>query len=179
MRGINVGGRNLLPMADLAPIFAQAGCSRVRTYIQSGNVVYQPPASAAAAKRLPEHVGELIERRFRFRPAIIVRTGEELRDIIAANPFLKEGIDVALLHVAFSDKAPTKPCIGRLDPQRSPGDRFQVRGREMYLHMPNGVGRTRLTGPYVDSTLGVTSTWRNWRTVLKLAEMANEIEGAE
>ena len=77
-----------------------------------------------------------------------------------------------MLHVAFLDGAPAAAAIARLDPKRSPLDRFQVRGREMFVHFGAGAGKTRLTSAYIDSTLGVTSTFRNWRTVGTLAAMA-------
>ena len=169
LRGINVGGRNMLPMAALAGIFEKAGCSEVRTYIQSGNVAFA--ASSSIAKRVPRAVADAIEKRFGFRPAILVRTSEQIAEVAANNPLLTAHIDIETLHVGFLDRAPDKQAIARLDPSRSPGDRFAVRGSEIYLHLPNGVVKSRLTGPYIDATLAVTSTLRNWRTVLKLAEM--------
>lgn len=170
LRGINVGGKNRLLMADLAEMFARAGCADVRTYIQSGNVVFA--AGAAAAGRVPRAVPAMVLERFGFAPSVIVRTGSEVAGVVAGNPFLEEGADPAALHVGFLDGAPSAARIASLDPDRSPGDRFAVKGREMYLHLPNGVARSKLTNAYLDRALATMSTFRNWRTVLKLAEMA-------
>lgn len=169
LRGINVGGKHLLPMASLAAIFVGEGCTGVRTYIQSGNVVFS--ATAALAVGLAERVRERVAAEFGFRPPVLLRTGRELAAVAGANPFLTEGADPASLHVGFLERAPTPEQCAALDPDRSPGDRLVVCGREVYLHFPNGVARSKLTSAYLDSILGTTSTFRNWRTVLNLVEM--------
>ena len=171
LRGINVGGRNMLPMADLVRMFTRAGCERVQTYIQSGNVVFVVPGSVDV-QAMTAAVGSQIARRFGFTPAIIVRSAAEMRRVAKGNPFVMPAIDVAMLHVGFLDIAPSGKIAAQLDPERSPGDRFIVRGREIYLHLGNGAGKTRLTGAYIESTLRATCTVRNWRTVLKLTDMA-------
>ncbi len=170
LRGINVGGKNKLPMTDLARIFVAAGCANVRTYIQSGNVVFA--AAAGCAERLPDLVAKKIAERFEFRAPVVLRTANELHRVAAGNPFLKSAVDQGALHVAFLADLPQKRRVAALDPERSPGDSFEVRGREIYLHLPNGVARTKLTNDYFDSTLATTSTVRNWRTVLKLLEIS-------
>jgi uncharacterized protein (DUF1697 family) len=175
LRGINVGGRHMLPMAALAGMFEEAGCRAVRTYIQSGNVAFA--ASPSAAKRAPRVVAERIEAEFGFRPHIMMRTSDEIANIASSNPLLAAGADVALLHVGFLDRTPDDRLVAKLDPARSPSDRFVVRGREIYVQYTNGVLKTKLTGPYFDSTLSGTSTFRNWRTVLKLAEMVAASRG--
>ena len=123
LRAINVGGRNKLPMAELRALFEDAGCADVRTYIQSGNVVLR--ASAALARRLPERMAAAIEAELGFRPPIVMRSGAELRAVTAGNPF-PDVEDPKLLHVAFLREVPAKGL--RLDPARSPGDRFALRG---------------------------------------------------
>jgi uncharacterized protein (DUF1697 family) len=170
LRGINVGGRNRLQMAALARMFVEAGCQDVRTYIQSGNVVFS--AGRKAAEALPEIVPERIAERFGIKAPVILRSSVELGQVVAGNPFLAPGMDAASLHVAFLAHEPEKRRIAALDPARSRGDSFAVRGREIYLHLPNGVARTKLTNAYFDTTLATVSTLRNWRTVLKLLEMA-------
>lgn len=169
LRGINVGGKHMVPMAALTVMFEDAGCTGIRTYIQSGNVVFA--ATPASAKRVAGAVAEQIEKRFDFRPLILVRTSDEFTGIARKHPFLNAETDPATLHVGFLSSAPDAKLIARLDPARSPGDRFAVRGREIYVHFANGVLKTKLTGPYIDSVLSTTSSFRNWRTVLKLAEM--------
>ena len=172
LRGINVGGKNKLPMAKLVEIFSEAGCSDVRTYIQSGNVVFA--ASVKTVKRLPSLIAEAIAARFGLRVPVVLRSSEELRDVARSNPFLRSGHDAESLHVAFLADAPARRSSAALDHARSPGDSFELRGRELYLHLPNGVARTKLTNAYFDGTLETTSTVRNWRTVLKLLEMVDE-----
>jgi uncharacterized protein (DUF1697 family) len=173
MRGINVGGKNMLPMSALAGMFEGAGCADVRTYIQSGNVAFS--AAAACANRLADDIGGMVEKRFGFRPSVVLRTADEIADVAASNPFLKSGADEKLLHVAFLDTRPDARRVAALDPTRSPGDAFKVRGREVFLCLGNGVGKTKLSNAYLESTLETTSTMRNWRTVLKLSEMAQEL----
>lgn len=169
LRGINVGGKNVLPMKDLAAMFADAGCSDVRTYIQSGNVVYA--AGAAVARKAPALVEAAIAKRFGFAAPIQTRSAEELRAVVAGNPLLAQH-DPGVLHVVFLAKEPTAKQAGELDPQRSPGDTFVVRGREIYIACPNGVGNSKLTNAWFDSRLATVSTGRNWRTTLKLLELA-------
>ena len=170
LRGVNVGGKNRLPMADLKNIFTAAGCAAAQTYIQSGNVVFE--AAQDFAKRVPEIVTRAIHRRFGYETAVIVRSSEELRQVVASNPFDTSG-DPRFLHVAFLDDKPGAEAASRLDPQRSPPDEFVVRGRNVYLHYPNGVARSKLTNEYLAAQLQTTSTMRNWRTVLTLMEMVD------
>jgi uncharacterized protein (DUF1697 family) len=172
LRGINVGGKNMLPMRDLVALFERAGCTDVRHYIQSGNVVFRAESSLAA--RIAQVVAAGIERGFRIRVPVVVRSGKELAAVARGNPFLTAGGDPESCHVLFLADAPTKKQSAALDPGRSPPDSFVVKGREVYLSCPNGVARTKLTNAYFDSMLKTTSTGRNWRTVLKLTEMSGE-----
>ena len=170
MRGINVGGKNMLSMKDLVGMFEEEGCSEVRTYIQSGNVVFR--AGPALAARLATKVSERIKRRLGLRVPVVLRTGRELAQAARANPFLTRDADTDVLHVMFLADSPAKAAIAGLDAERSPPDEFVVVGRDIYLRCPNGAARTKLTNAYFDSQLETTSTMRNWRTVLKLVEMA-------
>lgn len=103
---------------------------------------------------------------------VVLRSREELAADVARDPFLKRGIDTAALHVAFLADIPNPTCVTALDATRSPGDSFILCGRDIYLWLPNGVARTKLTNDYFDRTLKTVSTIRNWNTVLKLLEMA-------
>ncbi len=169
LRGINVGGKNKLPMADLVSLFSEAGCTDVCTYVQSGNVVFR--ALAAALPKLPGLLARRIEERFGLQVPVVLRSAEQFRRVVAENPFLEAGADPARLHVAFLADLPTRSRAAALDAERSPGDAFELRGRELYLHLPNGVARTRLTNAYFDTVLATTSTLRNWRTVGNLHEL--------
>jgi uncharacterized protein (DUF1697 family) len=172
LRGINLGARQV-PMKILAEIFAHARCSDVRTYIQSGNVVYK--TTAANASRIPARIADALSARFGFDVPVVTRSAAELRHVAANNPFLREGADERTLHVAFLADVPETSKLAALDPNRSPPDRFAVRGRDIYLHCPGGFGGTKLTNQYFDAKLGTTSTVRNWRTVQKLLEMAETL----
>jgi len=170
LRGINVGGKHMLPMKELVGIFEVAGASDVVTYIQSGNVVCSAPA--AVAKKLPAAVERAIEKRFGFGVPIVMRSAEEMQDVVRRNPFLASVPGAEGLHVAFLAGPPKAGGLDALNPKRSPPDEFRVLGREVYLNLPNGVAKTKLTNAYFDSTLGTTSTLRNWRTVLTLLDLA-------
>lgn len=170
LRGINVGGRNRLPMSVLAELFRAAGCREVRTYIQSGNVLFQAPPRLA--QRVPELLAQRIAATLGLQVPVIVRSAAELARVAGRNPFLSSAADPAALHVAFLAQAPERKRVAALDPERSPGDAFLVKGREIYLHLPKGVAKTRITSPYLDATLDTVCTVRNWRTVQMLAELA-------
>jgi len=161
LRGVNVGGNNLLPMKDLAAMFTAAGCKNVVTFIQSGNVVFDGNPKAGAA------VCSQIEAKFGFKTTIILRTLAEMEAIVAGNPYPVPD----LTHVMFLSSQPSPELVAQLDANRSVPDQFTVAGKEIYLHLPNGAGRTKLTSPYFDSKLKAVTTARNWRTVLKLLAM--------
>lgn len=173
LRAINVGGTKKLLMADLRAMFEAAGCTDVRTYIQSGNVVFRSEPELAA--RIPALIEAEIAATKGFQVPVVTRSAAEWRAVVAGNPFLAAGVDSAHLHVGFLADAPTAARIAQLDPDRSPPDVFQVRGREVYLHFPNGTARSKLTVDYFDRTLGTTITIRNWRTVRKLREMTGGV----
>jgi len=169
LRGINVGGKHTLPMKQLIEMFSEAKCVNVRTYIQSGNVIFT--ASPKVVKALPVLVGKKIEERFGFSAPVVLRSREELAATVRNNPYLKKGLPETTLHVYFLADMPSAAAVKGLDPQRSAPDAFHVLGREIYLHLPNGMGRTKLTNGYFDLKLSTIATARNWATVLKLLEM--------
>lgn len=170
LRGVNVSGKNKLPMAELAEMFEEAGCRDVETYIQSGNVVFS--ANPSLAQRVPSWVQEAISQRFGYQVPVIIRSAAELESVARKNPFFAEELDLKTLHVAFLASQPTRPQVASLDPDRSQPDRFSVRGREIYLCCPEGLGRSKLTTAYFDAKLKTTTTIRNWRTVIRLLEMS-------
>lgn len=170
LRGVNVGGRNVLPMRALAAIFQRAGASDVRTYIQSGNVVFSAPVSKA--DEITARVRTAMESEFDLRSPVVLRSREEFAQAIRSVPFASsDSSDAASIHVGFLEREPSADAVRALDPERSPGDSFEVVGREVYLWTPRGIARTKLTNHYFDRTLNTVSTMRNWRTVTKLAEL--------
>ena len=167
-RGINVGGKNKLAMRDLVALFEKAGAEDVRSYIQSGNVLFR--ASAELVKALPTQLADQIAAKHGVRTSLTLRTGEELAAVVRDNPYLRDGASTELLHVLFLADAPDAARTASLDPNRSPPDAFTVSGREIYLHV-HSMARTKLTNAYFDSKLKTIGTARNWRTVLTLLEL--------
>jgi uncharacterized protein (DUF1697 family) len=149
---------------------AELGLEDVVTYVQSGNVVFRAPARSKddIAADIEKH----INKAYGLSIAVVLRTPAELARIAKNNPFLGHEADHLKLHVVFLDGRPAAGAVAKLDPERSPPDEFSVRGREIYLHLPNGSGRSKLTLDYFERRLGVTATARNWKTLLKLIELA-------
>jgi uncharacterized protein (DUF1697 family) len=170
LRGINVGGKHVLPMEDLLSMFRDAGCSHASAYIQSGNIIFRARPSIAVG--LPAAVEQAIEDSYGFVARSVIRTAQELRMVATKNPLLTGDRDGGSLHVVFLADRPTPDRVAALDRKRSPPDEFAVKGSEIYLRCPNGMARTKLTNQYFDAMLSTTSTVRNWRTVLKLNELA-------
>ena len=171
LRGINVGGKNRLRMADLAATFREGGCDDVRTHIQSGNVVFRAPDMIAA--RIADVVRDALLDRFELRVPVVTRSADEMLRVAPRNPYIATGADSDALHVAFLADEPDDAGVAMLDPNRSLPDDMQVIGRDIYLRYPGGLARTKLTNDYFDRALGTVSTVRNWRTVLRLVEMVN------
>jgi uncharacterized protein (DUF1697 family) len=169
LRGVNVGGKNKLPMKDLIEICLGAGCKDVRTFIQSGNVVFS--ADRPRGTELARQIASSITERFEYRTPVILRTLKQLMDVVTNNPFLEQGGAEDALHVLFLADTPNANVVAGLDPDRSPGDVFVVRGQEVFLKLTNGVADSKLTNNYFDKKLGTISTGRNWRTVTKLLEL--------
>lgn len=173
LRGVNVGGKNKLPMKELAALFGDVGCVDVRTYIQSGNVVFSAPADVASS--LEARVEAQIERQLGLRVPVVLRSAAELAGAVEASPFADRVADhPKAVHVMFLKDRPTAAAVAALDPNRSPPDTYAVVGREVHLFCPNGVARTKLTTAWLDRALSTVSTARNWRTVLKLVEMSSD-----
>jgi uncharacterized protein (DUF1697 family) len=169
LRGINVGGKNRITMANLTAVFGAAGGSDVRTYIQSGNVVLT--ADAKTASKLCDAVAARLERDFDLRTPVVLRTSRELAETVERNPFFARGHTADTAHVMFLADVPSAAAAAALDAKRSPPDAFELVGRDLYLSCPNGLGKSKLTNAYFDSKLKTVSTCRNWRTVLALLEM--------
>lgn len=170
LRGINVGGKNSLPMATLVELCAAAGATDVRTYIQSGNVVARIPPRKLT--RFATTLEAAIVDAVGFEAPVILRSVAALQAAVRDNPYLARGVSADQLHLGFVRDRPTAARVAALDHDRSPPDAFTVKGDHVYLHLPNGVGRSKLTNAYFDRALGTITTVRNWRTVLAVLELA-------
>lgn len=170
LRAINVGGKNKVSMSELKALFSSLELEDVVTYIQSGNVVFRSPTRSA--HDLAAGIEQRVAEAFRISVTVLLRTPAELEEIANGNPFLCRGVDLSKLYVVFLDSPPTAEAIAQLDPERSPPDEFSPRGREIYLRLPNGAGRSKLTIDYFERRLGVAATARNWKTLVKLLELS-------
>ncbi|HEY7563015.1 MAG TPA: DUF1697 domain-containing protein [Gaiellaceae bacterium] len=169
LRGVNVGGKVKMPMADLRATLSALGLEDVVTYIQSGNAVFRAPTSDERV--VATDVERAIRKDFGHEVAVILRTHDELERVERDTPYPVHDAAPTRVHVVFLDEAPANTRASGLDPNRSPGDEFAVRGREIYLSFPHGLGRTKLTIDWFERGLGVRATARNWNTLRKLIEL--------
>ncbi len=168
LRGINVGGKNILPMKELVRDLESLGLEDVKTYIQSGNAVFR--AASVDAVGLGAEISATIEKRRGFRPQVLLLAAGELQDAVAANPFPEAEAEPKTLHLSFLAAPPPAPDLEALRAARAPSERFHLSDRVFYLHAPDGIGRSKLAAK-AERLLGVAITGRNWRTVSKLREM--------
>jgi uncharacterized protein (DUF1697 family) len=168
LRGINLGKARQVAMPRLTELLTARGHADVRTHLRSGNVVL---TSRLGEKALAADLSTAIEEEFGFAVPVVVRTGKEIGAVVAGDPFATEATDPARYLVTF---LPEKPDPARVDalPKAEGGGDYLVRGRELYLWLPDGVQDTPLASWKWDTLLGVPGTARNWNTVRKLAELA-------
>jgi uncharacterized protein (DUF1697 family) len=169
LRGVNLGSRNKVSMGDLRALFEALGHEDVSTYVQSGNVVFT--AREGDAARLAKAIERRIERELGLQIAVLLRSKTQLARIVAGNPFAPKEPDPTRLHVTFLAGTPPRAAVRELNAGDFAPDALRVKGAEVYLHTPQGYGRSKLSGGFFEKQLGVVTTTRNWRTVTKLAEL--------
>lgn len=170
LRGINVSGQKSIRMAELKSLYEGLGLLQVRTYVQSGNVLFESPEPDAS--KLAAQIEGRIEQTYGYRVAVFMRTGEDLERIVQNNPFLtKRNEDPAKLHVTFLYSMPLAAKMDQLALSKGESDEFFVGVQEIYLFCPNGYGRTRLSNTFFEKKLDVPATTRNWNTVSSLCQM--------
>jgi len=173
LRGVNVGGKHLVPMAALRETYAALGMTDVSTLLQSGNVVCRAPRALA-----PKRFEDAIEDRFGFRVPVILRTAAEMRDVVTRNPFPQD-TDPAKLLIVFLAADPGDDARRRAVEVAAPvPEELRASGRELFIHFVNGLARPKLSTAALDRALGLPGTGRNWNTVRKLSEMATALEAA-
>jgi uncharacterized protein (DUF1697 family) len=171
LRGVNVGTKNSLPMAELSTMLETIGCTDVRTYVQSGNAVLATKLGAAALTKAIERALQ----RYMGRPiATTLRTHKQLKAIVGANPFAKVATNPANLCVTFLSHAPTKSELAPLYATDFKPELFQIAGKEIYTWHPNGQGKSPLADALGKLPLRGAVTRRNWNTVQKILEMLSE-----
>lgn len=167
-RGINVGGKNLLPMAKLKSDLESLQFSNVRTYIQSGNVVLE--AKARSANVLQKKIAQLVEAKHGFRPQVLALNCEALLHAAAANPFPDAVADPSKLHLFFLSEPATEADLQSIELAKSATEEFRLTDSVFYLYAPDGIGRSKLAAN-AEKYLNVVTTARNFRTVEKLRSM--------
>src|SRR5262249_46532917 len=171
-RGINVGGKNALPMKELVVVLEGLGSRNVKTYIQSGNAVFE--SKEKDASRLSNQISIEIKKRRGFEPHVLLLELADIERAITKNPFPEAETDPQALHVGFLASAPKNPNLKTLESLKRNSERFHLIDNVFYLHAPEGVGRSKLAAN-AEKLLGVPMTDRNWRTVCKIWEMAKEL----
>jgi uncharacterized protein (DUF1697 family) len=176
LRGVNVGGHKLLPMKDFATNLQAAGLDDVRTYIQSGNVVFR--SEMADRQALACQIGETIFKSRGFNANVFVLKAAELKTVAARNPYGAAADEPKTLHVFFLAESPKKPALAALDRLKTRTEAFALIGKALYLHTPDGIARSKLAAG-IGKALGVDVTARNWRTVCRLLEIASSLRSSQ
>jgi uncharacterized protein (DUF1697 family) len=177
LRGVNVGGHNMIKMDALRALYESLKLRDPHTYVQSGNVVFRTDERDLV--QLSRRIENGIERSFHFRPDVIVRTIAELRDAIARNPFAtRRGIEPSKLLVTFLAGDPSAEAREKVLKIKTDPDELSISGREVYIYYPAGMGRSKLSWIAVANALKTSGTGRNWNSVTKLLEIAERLEGS-
>ncbi len=171
LRGINVGAQKRLRMETLREIYKELGFHNIRTYVQSGNVVFESTEQdqSALIKRIEKQIAQTCG----FPVQVFMRQAQDLERILAGNPFLNERKeDPSKLHVTFLSRIPSEPWWSEMLPPRDIIDEFARGEVVIYLFCPNGYGKSRLSNSFFERKLGVLTTTRNWNTVNALYKLA-------
>ncbi|HUL15698.1 MAG TPA: DUF1697 domain-containing protein [Terriglobales bacterium] len=171
LRGVNVGGHNKIKMDALRALFASLRLRDPQTYIQSGNVAFLSDERDLVL--LGKHIETAIGKKFGFRPGVVLRTSNDLRRVIAKNPFAtRHELDPAKLLVVFLPADPSKDAPQVILAKNRGPEEIHLHGRELYIYFPEGIARSKLTPAALDKALGTPGTGRNWNSVTKLLQMA-------
>lgn len=170
-RGINVGGNNILPMAELRLGMESLGFENVRTYIQSGNLVLM--TKSGSKTKVSEKIADWVENECGFRPQMLLLSSEEIQSSIAANPFPGAVGEPKFLHFLFLEKPAPEADLTSIEEKKDATESFHLTDSVFYLHAPNGIGRSKLAAS-AERLLGVVCTGRNYRTVEKILALAQE-----
>jgi len=167
-RGINVGGNNIVPMAELRALMTEIGFEGAQTYIQSGNLVLQADRGAAD---ITSSIASAVEEKFGFKPHLMVLSLADFGAAINANPFPEAVADPKTLHLFFTAETSPTPDMAAMEKWKTESETFKLIDTVFYLHAPDGIGRSKLAAR-VERLLGVDTTARNWRSALKIQELA-------
>jgi uncharacterized protein (DUF1697 family) len=173
LRGINVGGQKSIKMTDLKNAFEALGFGNVKTYVQSGNVIFD--AEPSDTSKLAGYIEDMVSRTYGFQVKTMIRTEDELAGIVCNNPFTKDpDLDQDKLHVTFLSDRPESNTVAALAVKKEENEQFSIIGREVYLYCPNGYGNTKLNNVLFEKKLNAIATTRNWKTVNRVLEIAGQ-----
>ncbi|HEY4906114.1 MAG TPA: DUF1697 domain-containing protein [Candidatus Acidoferrum sp.] len=175
LRGVNVGGHNRVKMNDLKKLFTSLKLRDPQTYVQSGNIVFT--TDERDLDKLRKNLEAAIHKKFGFQTDVILRSAKDLRNVIARNPFAKrKDIHPGKLLVTFFSADPGEAARKQARAIKCDPEELFIEGREAYIYFPNGAGRSKLNWPLIPKTLKVQGTARNWNSVTKMLEIAENME---
>jgi uncharacterized protein (DUF1697 family) len=180
LRAVNVGGSGLIKMDALRELYESVGLADVRSLLQSGNVVFR--SSLTDRRALVKRIAQEIERRFDLRVGVILRTLAEVASIVDRGPMLSPRADKSKLLVMFLSAVPAaaaQDALMKWHKSKQLNELLEIRGPEIYIYYPDGVGRSKLTGAVIENKLDTAGTARNWNTLTKLVEVGRELESKE
>ena len=169
LRGINVGGKNILPMKELRALLEGLNLKNAPTYIQSGNCIFE--SDGADAQAISKGIADNIEAKFLFRPHVLAITKNDLDVAIARNPYPEGKDDPKSVHLFFLSERADRPNMTALEKIQKASERFSLSEQVFYLYAPEGIARSKLAAQ-AEKHLGVTATARNFRSAIKIAELA-------
>lgn len=171
LRGINVAGQKKVSMEELKTLCESLGFKSVKTYIQSGNVIFQYPDTNTT--KLEGKIEAKIKQHFKFDVSVLIRTRKEFQKVIESNPFHNK--DLTKVHVTFVSDTPTRILSDEINKVKDRSEGFSIEGKQIYLFCPNGYGKSKLSNAFFERKSQVTATTRNWKTVLSLNNIANSM----
>ncbi len=172
LRGINVGGKRKILMADLRAMLEKMNFSNVKTYIQSGNVIFD--AAETNNLKLSASIAKAITEQFGFEVPVIVRTSEEWAKSVGQNPFYNKGADIGQLHLTFLSEEPKPEEKEKTESYNYEPDKFVIQGKDVFIYCDGKYHKSKLGNNFFEKKLKVNATTRNWKTVLKLLELCGE-----
>ncbi|MES2567724.1 MAG: DUF1697 domain-containing protein [Bacteroidota bacterium] len=174
LRGINVSGHKIIKMEALRALCESLGFKNTKTYIQSGNIIFQCKKTIPA--ELEKKITTAIAETFNFEVPVIVKDANDLKTVIKNNPFLKRKEDITKLHVTFLNNEPDKSSVDKIKECVYTEDEFTLSEKAVYLFCTNGYGNTKLTNTFFENKLKVSATTRNLKTLTELLNIAEQVE---
>jgi uncharacterized protein (DUF1697 family) len=172
LRGVNMAGHNKIKMTDLSALYDKLGFEGAETFIQSGNVISCKPENLTVPE-MTIVIEEAILKNFKYSIPVIIRSNEELSEVISINPFLEEeNFNPEKLAVIFLHEKPSKEQIEKVKNVNYPPDKFKITGKEIFIYCPNGFGKSKIYTGFFENKMKVTGTGRNWNTINSLLTIA-------